>query len=148
MTEPTYFFGLILHFVIFLLKQTKKQSANTPHPSGKGKGVHLQEAIPKLHRESSSPQRAFLLAPSLLAISAMPLWLSPRALPLLWPPSPSHAQHAASPTRLWSQPRSSGSTDSLKHSNQIRPLSAVSILQQGEHRVKFKEVGVGLHKKG
>lgn len=106
--------------------------------------MQLQEAIPKLHRESSSPQKAFPYADPLGYFGNASLVATSRSG--LHPPATLSTLH---PQRGFGHSHApSTSTDSLKHSNQIRPLSAVSTLQQGEHRVKFKEVGVGLHKKG
>lgn len=60
---------------------------------------------------------------------------------------PSQAEHAASAMRLWSQPRSSASTDSLKRSEQITPLSPAPLPQRGGHGVKFKEAESGFMKR-
>lgn len=134
MTEACYFFRFISLFATPVLKQTKSQPASPLHLAQEGEIMHLQGAFPNPYGESGSPPN-----PSPRHIS-LPLQQRLR----LPPPSlrallPSHAEHSASAMRLWSQPRSSTSTDSLKRSEQIRPLSPAPIPQRGGHGVKFKE---------
>lgn len=113
------FCRLILCFVISPLKQTKEQTADTV--SGSDRGRHLRGAAPNLHRESSPPHT-----------------------PLLDTSGPSLAHCAASPTRLWPQPRPSGSTHAPKHSKLIRLLLLTPAPQWGEDGVKHKAAQLGL----